>query len=369
MQSLFVLSFAVWVYVARVSIPLWVSVGGASFLFALAAVLRADSISRFVTGKRTHKWSYSIPFVCTLSALYFGFVADVYVGRNLSVTAPLVVLLSYMMMVLLQNAKGSVAWLYRGVAFLTFVKAVMLITRFVYNTKYGYEMDLSQDNIIATLFFILVALEVLEATVFLLLNMQRSELLLSESNKELTESENRFHSLSDASFEGVAIVENEKVIEVNSSFIAMYGFNDASEVVGKEFSEFIPHNKYERVMLRLNSDENSPYESEGLKKDKSIIPVEYNGKPFEYKDSLLRIIAVKDMSRQVAAEKEIKDLKGILPLCSYCNKIKDDEGNWEKVDQYIQHNSQADISHSLCPTCLKQNYPDEYEKMKGLDGI
>lgn len=58
---------------------------------------------------------------------------------------------------------------------------------------------------------------------------------------------------------------------------------------------------------------------------------------------------------------EIKTLRGILPLCSFCKKIKNDKGNWEQVDTYIEKHSEANISHSLCPECLKKHYPKEYE--------
>jgi hypothetical protein len=58
------------------------------------------------------------------------------------------------------------------------------------------------------------------------------------------------------------------------------------------------------------------------------------------------------------ALKEIKTLKGILPFCSYCKKIRDDKGYWEKVDVYIHKYSQADISHSICPECAKKHYSD-----------
>jgi hypothetical protein len=57
---------------------------------------------------------------------------------------------------------------------------------------------------------------------------------------------------------------------------------------------------------------------------------------------------------------EIKQLKKILPLCSFCKKIRNDSGYWEQVDWYIQKNSWADISHSLCPECMEKKYPTEY---------
>lgn len=61
---------------------------------------------------------------------------------------------------------------------------------------------------------------------------------------------------------------------------------------------------------------------------------------------------------------EIKTLRGILPLCSFCKKIRDDKGYWEQVDVYIHKYSDADISHSICPECMKEHYLEEYEKIK-----
>ena len=58
------------------------------------------------------------------------------------------------------------------------------------------------------------------------------------------------------------------------------------------------------------------------------------------------------------AQNEIKILKGILPLCSFCKKIRDVKGNWEQVDVYIHNHSEADISHTVCPECMKKHYPE-----------
>ena len=54
---------------------------------------------------------------------------------------------------------------------------------------------------------------------------------------------------------------------------------------------------------------------------------------------------------------EVKTLRGILPICSFCKKVRDDKGYWEQVDVYINKHSQADISHSICPDCTKKHYP------------
>jgi PAS domain S-box-containing protein len=55
---------------------------------------------------------------------------------------------------------------------------------------------------------------------------------------------------------------------------------------------------------------------------------------------------------------ELKVLKGIIPICSYCKKIRDDKGFWNQVESYISKHSEADLSHSICPECAKRLYPD-----------
>jgi PAS domain-containing protein len=54
---------------------------------------------------------------------------------------------------------------------------------------------------------------------------------------------------------------------------------------------------------------------------------------------------------------EIKTLKGILPICSFCKNIRDDQGYWSQVDDYISKHSAAKFSHGVCPDCLKKHYP------------
>lgn len=58
------------------------------------------------------------------------------------------------------------------------------------------------------------------------------------------------------------------------------------------------------------------------------------------------------------ATKEIKTLKGILPICSSCKNIRDDKGYWRQIESYIEKHSEADFSHSICPECAKKLYPD-----------
>lgn len=61
---------------------------------------------------------------------------------------------------------------------------------------------------------------------------------------------------------------------------------------------------------------------------------------------------------------EVDTLRGILPICSFCKKVRDDQGYWEQVDVYIHKHSRTDFSHSICPECAEDQYPGIYKKNK-----
>lgn len=60
------------------------------------------------------------------------------------------------------------------------------------------------------------------------------------------------------------------------------------------------------------------------------------------------------------AMSEIKTLRGILPICAQCKKIRNDEGYWTTIESYIIKHSEAEFSHGLCLGCAKTLYPDIY---------
>ena len=58
---------------------------------------------------------------------------------------------------------------------------------------------------------------------------------------------------------------------------------------------------------------------------------------------------------------EVKTLSGLLPICANCKKIRDDKGYWNQIEVYIRDHSEADFSHSICPECAKNIYPEFYK--------
>ncbi|MCB0177104.1 MAG: response regulator [Anaerolineae bacterium] len=76
-------------------------------------------------------------------------------------------------------------------------------------------------------------------------------------------------------------------------------------------------------------------------------------------DRLNEALQLRNKELQAALD-QIKTLKGLLPICAQCKKIRDDEGYWHEVEVYIREHSDADFSHGICPSCLRILYPDFY---------
>ncbi len=54
---------------------------------------------------------------------------------------------------------------------------------------------------------------------------------------------------------------------------------------------------------------------------------------------------------------EVRTLQGLLPMCAWCKKVRDDQGYWDDVASYIAKNTEASVSHGICPECCKEHFP------------
>ena len=64
-----------------------------------------------------------------------------------------------------------------------------------------------------------------------------------------------------------------------------------------------------------------------------------------------------------AYQKNIETLRGIVPICSYCKQIRDDRGYWNKVEAYVARHTEAKFSHSICPACMEEHFPEEFDSI------
>ena len=79
-------------------------------------------------------------------------------------------------------------------------------------------------------------------------------------------------------------------------------------------------------------------------------------------NAMVRIlVSERDRDRLILELQEalskVKRLSGLLPFCSYCKKIRDDNGYWDQIEAYIQKHSEAKLGESICPTCARDFFP------------
>ena len=90
-------------------------------------------------------------------------------------------------------------------------------------------------------------------------------------------------------------------------------------------------------------------ETEDIVKGFEAGGVDYIQKPFNSAELLAR----------VKTHVEIKVLRGLIPICSCCKRIRNDKGLWEQIDAYIEAHSEVLFSHGLCTTCMNELYGDK----------
>lgn len=83
----------------------------------------------------------------------------------------------------------------------------------------------------------------------------------------------------------------------------------------------------------------------------------------------VRVIELQQSLRKKVQELEdaltqVKQLQGILPICSYCKQVRDDQNYWQQVESYISDHSEAQFSHSICPDCYAREVQPQLDKMK-----
>jgi PAS domain S-box-containing protein len=174
-------------------------------------------------------------------------------------------------------------------------------------------------------------------------------------------------------------IESEQYTYISPSIKRVLGYT-VEEVLALKPQDTVTPESYiyqrDRLIEAIANHQMAPeiLELEAVHKDGHTLPVEIHanfildeqGSPVEILGVVRDISKQKQMKEErekliehlQEALKEIKTLRGILPVCSFCKRVRDDQGFWEQVDVYLQRHSLADISHSICPKCAKEHYPD-----------
>lgn len=123
---------------------------------------------------------------------------------------------------------------------------------------------------------------------------------------ELESGNNRLDRLLEASFEGITITEEGRIIDANKRYAEMYGY-ELEEILGKPVYGHVAPEYRETVMKHISEGYEKPYEINGLKKDGTVIRVEVCGKNIEYEGRRIRLSALRDITERKATEEQLRE--------------------------------------------------------------
>jgi PAS domain S-box-containing protein len=168
-----------------------------------------------------------------------------------------------------------------------------------------------------------------------------------------------------------------KIVSWNAGATKLYGYTEA-EALGQPLAFMVEPEGIQELTPLLErvarGEQISHLETVRRKKDGRLAEVSLGISPV--RNSAGQIIGVSTIARDIAERKraeqererlvedlqrvlgEVKTLSGLLPICSYCKKIRDDKGCWNQIEHYLRERSRVNFTHSVCPECASLHYDD-----------
>jgi PAS domain S-box-containing protein len=196
----------------------------------------------------------------------------------------------------------------------------------------------------------------------------------------LRESEERYRALFEQANDAIFLdAEDDQIIDVNQRACELMGYS-REELLAMTVPDLqapeVRKPKGSAIKYELERFGGVPFETLNLHRDGTRIPVEVSTSPIAGQESGLVLAIVRDIRERKRAENErerligelqealakIRTLRGLIPICSACKKIRDDQGYWQQVEVYVRDHSEAEFSHGLCPDCARRLYPDIFQE-------
>lgn len=195
----------------------------------------------------------------------------------------------------------------------------------------------------------------------------------------LARSTERFRDLVENTSDWIWEVDGElRYVYASPKVQELLGYGP-TEVLGKTPVDFMPPEEVTRLQPIVQELQREPrpfriLENTNLHKDGSLRVLETSGVPVY--DRAGRWIGYRGIDRDITARKQaerererliaelrealahIKTLRGLLPICASCKKIRDDQGYWRQVEAYMMERTDVQFTHGICPDCTKTLYPE-----------
>lgn len=209
---------------------------------------------------------------------------------------------------------------------------------------------------------------------------------MQTTNMEMTNEKNKYLTIFESMPNPVLLVDHDGFIN-NMNMIAASFFNSESTPGGQYYKPdtddegcYIEASKDETAERRTHISQLLPwlyqelqdFQESKLEKNPFIKKAILYNKEYKFNvrvSAMLdvshkfkgMVLILEDITKLAASELEIKKLAGLVPICSYCKKMRDDKGYWNQLEKYIEERSDALFSHSICESCMKEHYKEIVE--------
>ncbi|MCX6123032.1 MAG: PAS domain S-box protein [Ignavibacteriales bacterium] len=206
---------------------------------------------------------------------------------------------------------------------------------------------------------------------------------LDQQQKALQESEELFRTLAEKSLVGIYLIQDGVFRYVNPRFANIFKYS-VDELTDRLGPGDLTHpdgwlSTHNQIHSSIKGNVKSThYFYRAVTKAQEIIDIEVYGSATISRGQPAIIGTIVDITDRKRAEvererlitelqstlAEVKTLRGLVPICSNCKKIRDDKGYWTQLEGYLQEHSQAKFSHGVCPDCAEKLYGKYYAQLK-----
>lgn len=221
---------------------------------------------------------------------------------------------------------------------------------------------------ICLLFTVFIALSIVVFLSIAIKNKRMKYNILNEAKQKL----DLIHTMIQTTPDAVFIKDKlGRYVFVNPEAARIIG-KPAVDIIGKDASDFFPPAIAQTMTHNdstvMSSASSMTYEEQPTNLDASRSMLVTKGPMYDSRGEVDGVFVIaRDVTDLKLLQKEIaekvvqlesalatvRQLEGIIPICSYCHKIRDDEECWHQIEHYIMSHSEAKFSHGVCPECLK----------------
>ncbi|MBK9989560.1 MAG: response regulator transcription factor [Verrucomicrobia bacterium] len=131
-----------------------------------------------------------------------------------------------------------------------------------------------------------------------------------------------------------------------------------ADQTGLELCRWVRARKMEYVYFILYTPHDSSKENEDAAIDAGVD--DFLQKPVNLRDLRIRLHVARRILDSAA---HIRELQQLVPICSYCKSVREDEDYWQRIEQYVSARTGSEFTHSVCPTCYEQHIIPQFVAM------